>query len=214
MMKIYIIRHGETNSNIERRMQGWIDNPLNEKGVRLAKITGSRMKDIHFDACISSPLKRAYQTAQIILEESGNGDVPIQTDDRIKEICFGDYEGLQLDSEPLMTEEAMRFFKEPLMAGSFPGGEAATDVCARTQDFLKELAARDDDQTYLIATHGCALRAMLNFLYEDPSNFWQEHVPYNCAVDIITVEDGKITLDPEERIYYDPAEAVDPIRAD
>ena len=68
--------------------------------------------------------------------------------------------------------------------------------------FIKELIARDDDKTYLIATHGCALRAMLNFLYEDPSSFWQKNVPYNCCVNIIEVKDGEAKLIAEDKIYY------------
>ena len=82
-------------------------------------------------------------------------------------------------------------------------------VADRTQDFLKELLARDDDRTYLVTTHGFALRAMLNFLYEDPTDFWHGHVPYNCAVNIIEGKNGEGRLIADDRIYYDPWEAVD-----
>ena len=84
-MLIYIIRHGETNANVEGYLQGWTNDPLNENGRRLAVITGQGMKGIHFECCISSPLLRAKETAEIILRESGN-KTHIQFDDRIKEI--------------------------------------------------------------------------------------------------------------------------------
>ena len=61
-MKLYIIRHGETPWNAEGRLQGQTDIPLNENGIRLAKITGEALKDVPFDFAISSPLKRARQT--------------------------------------------------------------------------------------------------------------------------------------------------------
>ena len=72
----------------------------------------------------------------------------------------------------------------------------------RTQAFLKELIARDDGKTYLLGVHGCAVRAMLNFLYDDPSNYWHGHVPYNCAVNIVEAEGGRARLIADDKIYY------------
>ena len=88
-------------------------------------------------------------------------------------------------------------------------GENIRQVVGRTQDFLRELAARDDGKTYLVSTHGCALRAMLNFLYDDPEDYWQGHAPYNCAVSIIESEDGKLKLLEADRLFYDASLAVD-----
>ncbi|MBQ4323682.1 MAG: histidine phosphatase family protein, partial [Clostridia bacterium] len=75
-MLIYIIRHGETDLNVKGVLQGWVDEPLNESGMRLARITGKKMESVRFDGCFSSPLKRAAETARIVLEASGN-DLPI-----------------------------------------------------------------------------------------------------------------------------------------
>jgi len=83
-MTIYIVRHGETDLNSKGVMQGQIDEPLNNVGLELAEITGKTMKGIQFDYCISSPLSRAKETAEIILRESGN-DIPCTIDDRIME---------------------------------------------------------------------------------------------------------------------------------
>ena len=91
-MKIYIIRHGETNLNVKGVMQGWLEEPLNENGRELARLTGQGMKGIHFDRCISSPLTRAVETVKIVLQESGN-PIPVETDDRIREIHCGEAEG-------------------------------------------------------------------------------------------------------------------------
>ena len=90
-MLIYIVRHGETDANKEGVIQGWSENPLNGNGRELAEITGRGMKGIRFDACISSPLIRAKETAEIILRESGNA-VDIVFDDRLKELNFGVFE--------------------------------------------------------------------------------------------------------------------------
>ena len=209
-MLIYIIRHGETDANLEGRLQGWNNNPLNESGIRLAKIVGQNMKDIKFDKCISSPLIRAKDTARLLLEESGN-DIPIETDERIKEISMGEWEDRDFVSlkEEVGEEGLKPFFEDPFDFPGCPGGETIKTVCERTQEFLKELIKKDDDKTYLIATHGCALRAMLNFLYDDPTDFWHGHVPYNCVVNVVEAKDGVGKIIADDKLFYDPKDAVD-----
>ena len=204
-MKIYIIRHGETDLNVQGVMQGWLDEPLNQNGRDLAEITGQAMKDVHFDCCISSPLIRSMETVEIVLRESGN-DIPVLTDDRIKEIYFGDIEGQHLSA---LGDAGEIFHDDPFHFGRFPNGESVQDVCRRTQEFLKELIARDDDKTYLIGIHGCAVRAMLNFLYENPEEYWHGHVPYNCSVNIIEAKDGVARLVEDDKIYYSQDLAID-----
>ena len=88
-MTIYVLRHGETALNAKGVMQGLLNEPLNQNGRALAVLTGQGMRGIHFDGCISSPLVRAKETAEIILRESGN-DIPITVDERVREINFGD----------------------------------------------------------------------------------------------------------------------------
>ena len=75
-MVIYVVRHGETNANVNGYLQGWTNDPLNENGRKLAEITGRGMQGIKFDCCISSPLTRAKETAVTETEtpttEAGN----------------------------------------------------------------------------------------------------------------------------------------------
>lgn len=210
-MLIYIVRHGETRSNVEGLLQGWTNDPLNKNGIKLAEITGRGMRNVHFDACISSPLLRARQTAEIILRESGNGLVSISFDDRIKEINMGNWEGKKFrpGEREVDENEIKMFFTDPFHFRGCPGGETIQQVCVRTQAFLKSLASNDDGRTYLLTTHGFALRAMLNFLYDDPSDYWHGHVPYNCAVNIIEVKDNTIKLIADDKVYYDISDAVD-----
>ncbi len=197
-MLIYIIRHGETKANVDGVLQGWDDFPLNENGRKLAAITGRNMSDIRFDRCISSPLIRAKETAKIVLGESGN-DIPIEEDERIKEINFGDYE-----KKSIKVPEMKQFFADPFLCPQFPNGESVRMVISRTYDFLRELMELDDGKTYLVATHGCALRAMLNHFYEDKDNYWHGHVPYNCCVNIIEAAGGNAHLIADDKIYYPP----------
>lgn len=204
-MRFYILRHGETALNTKRVMQGRLDEPLDEKGKELAVITGRAMKNIRFDRCISSPLKRASQTAEIILRESGN-DLLIGYDDRLSEIDFGEMKGKSLSD---MGEAGRLFFSDPFSCPRFPRGESVSDVCLRTQSLLRELIGKDDGKTYLLSTHGCAARAIVNFLFPDPDDFWRGHAPYNCSFTVVDAEKGRAVLTELDRVYYDKSLIVD-----
>ena len=209
-MLIYVVRHGETNANVKGYLQGWTNDPLNENGKNLAIITGQGMRGIRFDCCISSPLIRARETAEIILHESGN-DIPIFFEDRIKEINMGSWERKKFrpGEREVDENEIKMFFTDPFHFAGCPEGETIAQVCERTQAFLKELIARDDDKTYLVTTHGFALRGMLNFLYEDPSDYWHGHVPYNCSVTVVRTQNSKAWIETSDKVFYGPDQIVD-----
>lgn len=210
-MTIYTIRHGETVGNKEGRLQGWFDGELNENGIALAKETAAALKEagIHFDACYSSPLSRAADTAKILLSESGNENTPIFYDDRLKEANVGGWDN-RLMAE--MKEFMLRYMTDPfgITKEEMLDGETMRETCDRTQDFLKELIDRDDDRTYLVSTHGCAVRAMCDFLYDDDSmDFWRGNLPLNCSMNIIEVKDGTAKLIEQDHIWYDKSRCVD-----
>lgn len=205
MMRIYIVRHGETAANTDGRLAGWLDEPLNETGRELARQTGRALKDIRFDAAFSSSLSRAAETAHIILKEAGY-DLPLTFDDRLREICMGDYEGLRMcDADPVLMRA---FMVDPLSAPPFPNGECAKEVTVRTQAALRDIAAMPY-RNVLIATHGGALRCMLNFLYTDKTDFWHGHVPLNCCVNIIETDGDAMRLIADDLILYDEGLRVD-----
>lgn len=208
-MKIYVIRHGETELNVKHVKQGWMDAPLNQAGRDLAVLTGQALSDIRFDACFTSPLIRARETVEIVLRESGNGSVPVREDDRLKEINFGEEEGTPAMSSTMPPETAQLFFLDALRFPGFPGGESIRDLCARTADFMRDLQALQDCQNVLIGTHGCALRALINPYYEHPEHFWQGRVPANCSITILESENGRTRLLESDRIFYDPSLLVD-----
>lgn len=89
-MDIYLIRHGETDWNKEKKLQGVTDIPLNAYGIELAEKTAEGLKDVPFDRIYTSPLIRAKKTAEII---RGNRPIDLVVKEELKEISFGDYEG-------------------------------------------------------------------------------------------------------------------------
>ena len=197
-MLIWIVRHGETALNKRGVLQGRLDEPLDADGRKLAELTGRALAGTEFTACWSSPLKRALETAQIILRESGNGE-RILTDERLLEIDFGEMEGKHISQ---LGAEGRLFFSDPFAYRAPRGGESVREVCERTQGFLKELIRKGGGGNCLVSVHGCALRAMLNFLYEDPSDFWHGHVPYNCSLSVVEAENGSARLVTDDAVFY------------
>lgn len=201
-MLIYIVRHGVTEWNKLKKLQGAADVPLAKEGIRLAEETGKALKDVKFDLCFTSPLSRAKQTAECIL---GNRDIPIIPDKRIQEINFGVLEGDKVrDSEGNYIDPQIEiFFKDPVNFKRPENGENIFDVIARTKDFWEEKTTDPSlaDKTILVASHGCAVRALLQNIYHDPKNFWHGSVPPNCCINLVEVKDGKTTLLEEDRVY-------------
>jgi len=207
-MQIYVIRHGETAMNLESRLQGWLDEPLNENGILVAQLTGKALRDVHFDRVISSPLSRAKETARLILEEN-RFPVPVETDERLREIKWGCWEGLCCDPEhfEVPDERFSDFFYDPMRFEGPSDGESIRDVIRRTEAFLRELISdpQNHGKTILVSTHGCAMRALLNMVYENREDFWQGRLPPNCAVSIVKVENGLCRLLAQDKVLYDPS---------
>lgn len=203
-MKLYIIRHGETDWNVKRRFQGRADIPLNEEGRRLARITSEALKETAFTKIYTSPLKRAYETAMII---KGDRDIPVIEEPRIIEIGFGEYEGLCCgkDNFNIPDPEFMNFF-DRLEAYKPPrGAEGIDELKARTADFLQEIVHNKnmENDTILVSTHGAALRGLLSYINGiGLKDFWKGGVHKNCAVTIVDVNDGRALIIEEGRTYY------------
>lgn len=202
-MKFYIVRHGQTDWNKEGKIQGQADIPLNEFGRHLARETAKGLADIPFDLCYTSPLSRAKETAQIILE---GRDVPIIEDSRLKEMSFGIYEGKCCSSEGWeLPEDFHRFFDGPDRYRAPEGGEDFAQVRDRIGGFLEETARTEanKDAQILIATHGAALAGLLCYIRKSPlSEYWGIGVHKNCAVTEVEYRDGSFSILSENVVYY------------
>ena len=205
-MKLYLIRHGETDLNKQRILQGQSDFDLNDYGRELAEKTRDGLKDVAFDVVFTSPLKRAKETAEIIVR--GRAPQPLFIEDRrIQEISFGEFEGLCCGKEHynIPDKDFNYFFQAPDKYRVPKGGESFEEVIARTGEFLKEITGRQEyaDKTVLVSTHGCALKALLANIRPTPlSEFWGQGVHKNCAVTIVEAEEGKFTVVEEGKLYY------------
>ena len=204
-MKIYLVRHGETEWNKVGKLQGQCDVPLNEYGISLAEKTADGLAGVPFDAAYSSPLCRAADTARIIL---GKRNTPLCMDDRLKEIGFGvmeatDYILAKQDKE----HPIYKFFKTPSDYQPPEGGESFEQLYARSAEFLRDkiLPLEGKLETVLIVGHGAMNRSLLNPLAGVPlEDFWRIGMP-NCAVSLLSLENGRYTILEESRVYYEGA---------
>ena len=105
-MKLYIVRHGTTDWNVQCRFQGRIDIELNSNGRMLAGKLGEKLENVHFDCIYSSPLSRAYETANLI---RGHRNIQIIKNDLLAEIAFGELEG-SLSDDFLNTDNPRKYF--------------------------------------------------------------------------------------------------------
>ena len=202
-MKLYLVRHGETDWNRARKIQGQVDIPLNEFGIHLAEETGKGLKDIPFDLCFTSPLGRAKQTAEMILRDQ---HVPVIEEPLIMEMAFGAYEGKCCSSKNWeLPEKFRRFFDGPEKYEAPEDGEDFAQVKERVGKFLERIGSDHTlkDSTILITTHGAALAGMLNYIKKEPlSEYWGQGVPKNCAVTEVEGRNGSFHILAENTVYY------------
>ena len=149
-MLLYLVRHGETDWNLQRRIQGSTDVPLNDTGRAQAKRTGELLANRRWDAVVASPLSRAFDTASIIAAEVG---LPAPTTDpRLVERTYGDAEGLEI------SEVDRRYPGETHV----PGREGREDVAARGLEALIDIAEAHPDEDVIVVTHGGLIRSVLH----------------------------------------------------
>ncbi len=162
----YIVRHGETEHNINGMAQGHTDSPLTPNGIKQATDLSMMFKDIPFDIAFASDLSRAYKTAEIIL--SGR-DIKVTTSELLRERNYGIYDGRPAR---LFKEENMEMFEllktlpllEKRKIKFAPSIESDEEIINRLITFLNIIKIEHTDKTILITTHGGIMRAFLNHL--------------------------------------------------
>ncbi|HAM25748.1 MAG TPA: histidine phosphatase family protein [Microbacteriaceae bacterium] len=155
MTSLYLVRHGETDWNLDRRIQGSTDIPLNETGRAQAARTGRLLSRRHWDGIVSSPLSRAVETGRIIGREIGIDQ--IETMDQIVERHYGAAEGLA-------DHELSRLFPGDTPV---PGRETREHVAARVIPALVALAEGHPGANLIVTTHGGVIRTLLNAVAPD-----------------------------------------------
>lgn len=159
MATIYLMRHGETQWNKEGVFRGRTDIPLNENGRIQAKAAGKRLRDAAVEACYTSPLLRAKETAEIVCEEIGLGNIMVV--DGLTDVDFGEWQGLPKDQVARLYPDLYRRWQTDPARVTFPSGESLTDVLVRAMTSLERIAREHPDGRVLVVTHRVLTKLML-----------------------------------------------------
>ncbi len=183
-MRIWLTRHGQTNLNKKRLMQGLTDEPLNETGIDQAKKTREKIGDMTFDAVYASPLDRAIHTASIIGGVDRKGVI---IDSRIIEADFGKYE----QSKYYLMGPAMTlYWAWPEVMPAPKTVESVASMVERSASFLKELEEKGYEDV-LVTCHGGIIRALCGYLEDRDNGIKWRPKPHNCEIRVYESIDGK-----------------------
>ena len=153
-----LVRHGQTDWNVARRYQGQQDILLNAEGLQQARALALIMRDEVFNAVYSSDLQRAMQTTRILQE---GRSITIFADERLREICFGDWEGANhQDLQAAFPERFAISANDPAIPIA-PGGESLIAFARRTKEFAEEVSELFPNGKVLVVTHGLALATLV-----------------------------------------------------
>ena len=163
MAQLVLIRHGESQWNLENRFTGWVDVPLTPKGEQEARDAGKKLKAFRFDCAFTSVLVRAKETLRLVLEEIGQTTIPIEENKALNERMYGELQGLN------KTETAQKYgdHQVKIWRRSFdvppPGGESLKDTAERVLPYYgnRIRPALLADNTVLVVAHGNSLRSLV-----------------------------------------------------
>lgn len=200
-MKLYLVRHGQTIWNSEKRMQGWENSDLTDRGIEEAKKLGEKLNKIDFSKVYSSPAGRALQTAEYA---SGKPRNEMGLIEGFKEMGFGVWEGEYFEN--FQGEEKIEFEKvwnDPVNYRP-KGGETFQQVEERAKKSFDELLERHQGEEILVVSHGVLIRVLMSVIKGvELKDIWNQPVIGNTSLTIVEFsEDGSFNIISEGDISH------------
>lgn len=154
MTELILVRHGETDWNAERRIQGHLDIPLNSTGLAQAQAVGERFRDLDIDVLMSSDLRRAMQTVAPI---SARHELPVSSEVRLRERNLGVLQGKTVEEAQQLVPEAFKVFRSRAEDAVLAEGESLAAFAARAIEALTALTQKHQGKRIVAVTHGGVL---------------------------------------------------------
>jgi broad specificity phosphatase PhoE len=191
MALIYLIRHGQTAWNKEEIFRGRTDVPLDETGLKQAELAAEYFKEMEIHAIYSSPLARAWQTAERIAQSHS---LKVQPLEGIIDLSFGNWEGHPHGEIKNMDSERYRQWMEEPHRVRLPGGESLDEVRIRSMAALEEVIQKHPGKTLVLVSHRVINKVLIcGILGIDNSHFWQIGQD-TTAINLIRYKNGKYVL--------------------
>jgi alpha-ribazole phosphatase len=189
-MRLYLIRHGQTDWNLNHRFQGQSDVSLNGTGMEQVLKIAQRLSNVNIDAIYSSDLRRAIQTAEEIAKYF---KLSLNTDSRWREQSFGAWEGLTFSEMQAAASDLLKAWRADPLHNSPPQGETLIQLSARVEAALSELKMRHAGQNVLLVSHGGVLMTLACLaLGVDLQKYWQFSFSSASISEIAFYEEGAI----------------------
>ena len=182
MLRLLLVRHGETDWNASGRYQGQLDIPLNDVGHRQAAVLAERLSDCPILAIYASDLVRARQTAEAIADRH---ELDVRAEPRLRELNFGTWQGLTYRQIDEKDPEALAWWNRDRVNRTPPCGESLGTMAARVTELLDEILGRYEDGTVTLVSHGGTIRVILCVLLGHPlAAYWQFEVDNTAIAEI------------------------------
>jgi 2,3-bisphosphoglycerate-dependent phosphoglycerate mutase len=163
MGRLILLRHGESQWNLENRFTGWVDVALSPRGIQEAKNAGEKLRPYRFDRAYTSVLQRANETLRLALEVIGQSTLPIERDKALNERMYGELQGLnKSETAKKYGEDQVKIWRRSYDVRP-PGGESLKDTAERVLPYYEQTIKPHvlAGETILIAAHGNSLRALV-----------------------------------------------------
>jgi probable phosphoglycerate mutase len=195
MLKIHFVRHGQTEWNVKKKLQGLLNSPLTEEGINQTELLHEKVKQLDIKKIYTSPQGRAFHTARIL---KGNKDIEIVELDEVMEMGFGDVEGLEKDSfktkfpEPFMNlwTDAVKYDPSEF------NGESFLEVEKRAIKGLEKIVEENQNGDIVVVSHGMTLKVIFgHILGHKLDKFWSDPVPQNTSITAVSYDGIKFKME-------------------
>ena len=190
MTHFILVRHGQTEWNRFRKIQGQLNSNLDEIGREQARLVGERLANEEgISAVYASDLSRAMDTAKAIVAH--HPDLTIQPDKRMREITFGPWEGKLWEDFEGKEKDRLHQWRTDVTSITIPGVEPIKEFVGRVQSFIDEIVAKHPDEKILVAAHGGSINMFLTLAMEFPlKNCWRMKVGNTAIAEIYIFPEG------------------------
>lgn len=196
MARLILLRHGESQWNLENRFTGWVDVPLSPRGIQEAKNAGEKLRGFTFNRAFTSVLIRANETLRLALEAIGQTLIPIERDKALNERMYGELQGMnKAETAKKYGDDQVKIWRRSFDVRP-PGGESLKDTADRVlpyyEQHIKPYVLKGE--TILIAAHGNSLRALVMQLEQlSKEQVLELNIPTGAPLLYEFGQDGKVT---------------------
>ncbi|KOO48178.1 histidine phosphatase family protein [Priestia koreensis] len=188
MLNLYLVRHGQTEWNVQKRMQGWENSNLTELGKRNAIALGEKLKAVTFDAVYTSTSERTIETAKLII---GKRNLHIESDKNLREIFLGEWEGKTHEElKALYPEQYNNFWEQPADYKPF-NGETFEEFNKRVILVLQNIISNHKEGNVLIVSHSVFLKSlMMHVKGKEVQELWTPPYVHDTSLTLLEIKDN------------------------